>query len=480
MKLTNTMTIRCLILVLSLATCRQSDDVDEEPVTYHRDVRPILDRRCGDCHRAGGISGLVLDGSPALTPLMLQQIESGSMPPWPPGSSSLSLLGDRRLTGPELAKLYAWAAAGSPQGNASEYVPPMTHVSPEPSQTLLMPQAFHPSKGQSDQYRCFLLGGLADGWITGFRWILGNANAAHHVGGVVLDAAGVATLRQQGLDGPDGFDCPGDFGPARAVAALSSTGVGPDTQIMLPKGAGISAAAGGAVVMQIHYLPDAVPAGGDRSGVSLWLDRSAKRAIVEYQFTAPVELPCALGVSNDPYNRCSREYAFTHDALRTPNQARADSDLALSRCGQTLQTYYSRLPWQQEPQDTFRISTSCIGAFPVDGDLLGVHLHMHTRGQSGRIEVKQPDGSWLVALDIPRWRWTWESAYLLADPISVRTGQAVRVSCEIDNGSAAQWGPAGPGHDGPAIPPLELPAYRVGGVTRESEMCAAFLEIETK
>ena len=40
----------------------------------------------------------------------------------------------------------------------------------------------------------------------------------------------------------------------------------------LPADAGIAAAAGGAIVMQIHYLPDAVPTSGDVSGVALWLD----------------------------------------------------------------------------------------------------------------------------------------------------------------------------------------------------------------
>ena len=53
----------------------------------------------------------------------------------------------------------------------------------------------------------------------------------------------------------------------------------------------------------------------------------------------------------------------------------------------------------------------------------------------------------------------------------------VSVSCVIDNGSAAQWGAGGPGHDSPAVPPLELPAYHVGGSARDSEMCAAFLQI---
>ena len=55
------------------------------------------------------------------------------------------------------------------------------------------------------------------------------------------------------------------------------------------------------------------------------------------------------------------------------------------------------------------------------------------------------------------------SGHLLRDPILIKAGQPVRVSCVIDNGTAFQWG-AGPGHDAPAVPPpLDLPAYHVGG-----------------
>jgi len=229
--------------------------------------------------------------------------------------------------------------------------------------------------------------------------------------------------------------------------------------------------------MQLHYLPDAVPAAGDVSGVALWLNGGPRKPVVEFQFTAPVEVPCGTGVSRDPSNRCSRQWAFDHDPLRSPAEAQADSNLALSRCGQTLTGYYQRLPWQTELGPSFQVPTECTNAFPVSGNLLGVHIHMHTRGASGRIEVQRADGSWQIALDIPRWRWPWEAAYLLRDPIPVRAGQAVRVSCVIDNGAAMQWGAGGPGHDAPAVPPLDLPSYHVGGSARDTEMCAAFLQI---
>ena len=448
-------------------------------VTYHRDVRPIIAERCGGCHSAGGIGGLVLDGSPVLTPLMMAKIEDGSMPPWPPGPLTPELVGERKLLAGELATLRRWADAGSPRGNQADYHPAVTPDAAQYNLTMRMSAPFHPTAGQSDQYRCFVLPGLPGGWITALEWMSGTPSAVHHVGGVTVDAAGLAVLRSRGMDAPGGWDCPADFGPTPAIAGLSATSAS-DPGFSLPDGMGIAAPVGGAIVVQVHYVPQSVGSAGDVTGVRLRIEQGSKRAVTEFQFVAPVEVPCALGVSSDPTNRCSRQYAFDHDGFRTPAQARADSDYALARCGQTLAGYYAKLPWQTSPQPSFLVPTDCTNAIPVSGDLLGVHLHMHTRGKSGRIELEQPDGTWKIVLDVPRWRWPWEQGYMLHTPIPVHVGQRVRVSCVIDNGTASQWGPAGPGHDGPAVPPLESQAHRIGGSTRGSEMCGAFLQIARK
>ena len=62
---------------------------------------------------------------------------------------------------------------------------------------LRMAAPFKPTRGQADQYRCFVLPGLAGGWIAALEWQLGHPAAAHHVGGVVVDAAGLALLRSR-------------------------------------------------------------------------------------------------------------------------------------------------------------------------------------------------------------------------------------------------------------------------------------------
>jgi hypothetical protein len=184
-------------------------------------------------------------------------------------------------------------------------------------------------------------------------------------------------------------------------------------------------------------------------------------------------------VSSDPNDRCSREYGIKSVASVPPEKTRATVDYLLARCKTSLSSYQGKLPFSSSPQEHFAIPTECEGDSPFDGTIHVVQSHLHTRGASARVETQNDDGSWRIVLDIPRWRWTWEAAYLLEQGVSVKRGQKIRVSCTFDNGTANQWSEATgePGHDRPAMPPLVPPAYVVAGPERGADMCSAFLTI---
>ena len=65
-----------------------ADTSDAEPLTYWRDIQPIVADRCVSCYVEGGIAPFVLDTYAAVSsfaPVLAQAIEAGEMPPWPPG-----------------------------------------------------------------------------------------------------------------------------------------------------------------------------------------------------------------------------------------------------------------------------------------------------------------------------------------------------------------------------------------------------------
>ena len=59
----------------------------EEPLSYHRDAKAMVQRYCNDCHSAGGIAPFTLTSYAdvkAHAPQIRAAVNSGSMPPWMP------------------------------------------------------------------------------------------------------------------------------------------------------------------------------------------------------------------------------------------------------------------------------------------------------------------------------------------------------------------------------------------------------------
>src|ERR1041384_1235894 len=89
----------------------------ETPVFY-KDVAPILQKHCQECHRAGEIGPMPLlsytDARPWAKSIK-EAVVSRKMPPWPADSHYGKFSNDRSLTPAELETLVTWADAGAPQ-----------------------------------------------------------------------------------------------------------------------------------------------------------------------------------------------------------------------------------------------------------------------------------------------------------------------------------------------------------------------------
>jgi hypothetical protein len=65
--------------------------------------------------------------------------------------------------------------------------------------------------------------------------------------------------------------------------------------------------------------------------------------------------------------------------------------------------------------------------------LLAMFPHMHLRGKSFRYEAVYPDGSTEVLLDVPRYDFSWQHRYLLAEPKRLPAGTVLRCVAHYDN-----------------------------------------------
>ena len=417
------------MLLSLLLAC--ADDPAEPPageVTWHADVRPIVERACLDCHVAGGLAPLDLsydaadweDGAPGWAGAAVAAVEARRMPPWPASSDCHPVAHSRALSDAEIATFTAWAAAGLPEGDPLDFVAPLRDPQPtpvgEPDLSLSFPRPYVPLTLLPDDYYCAVVGDVfeEEAWVTASRIVPGEEALVHHVIAYLVEPAGVPeVLAAAGEAG--GYTCfggPLPSGSGSSAYTFAGYVPGQASEVLLD-GDARPVPAGSLFVLQMHYntlsAPDPLPA--DDTRLDLWTRPEPPNRVV-----------LTTGVAN---------YDFVIPA-GDPN---------------------------------FRASVDV--NFGVAADVLSVLGHLHTRGTSLTVEAIHPDGSSSCVLDIPRWDFDWQLQYAFPgdQPFRLGAADAVRLSCGWDNSASNQ----------PVVNGEQLPPQNVGwGEGTTDEMCIAF------
>jgi hypothetical protein len=104
-----------------------------EQVTYTRDIAPLLQRSCENCHRADGVAPMPLTTYEEVRPwarAIKQRTgigpHAGVMPPWymEKNIGIQSFKNDPSLSDEEIARIARWADSGAPRGNPADMPPP--------------------------------------------------------------------------------------------------------------------------------------------------------------------------------------------------------------------------------------------------------------------------------------------------------------------------------------------------------------------
>ncbi len=248
--------MRLVIAIFMLIGC------GPPPLEWYPQVSTMISRDCGNgCHVRGGVAPVVLSEHPELASEMLQQVELGRMPVWPPSPMGLPLVGGRTIPPRDVETLRSWMAnpiLGQPVADLSS---PTRDFGRPSDITIFAPSYSSPG----DELRCFLLPATGVmGAITAYRWALSADNAftiVHHMSLVVLDSQGMSLARK--LDTASGWPCDSSI---PFVGSLNNSSVGPDGGYAYPVGYGVSVPADGGMILEVHFH-----GGIARTGVELWL-----------------------------------------------------------------------------------------------------------------------------------------------------------------------------------------------------------------
>jgi hypothetical protein len=369
------------------------------PPTFHRDVLPILQKRCQECHRAGEAAPMPLMTYEQARPWaksIRQAVISKRMPPWHADPHFGAFENDRSLAQHEIGTLVAWADAGAKEGNRKDAPPPREFAQGwtigRPDLVLEMPTPYTvPAKG-AVEYTYFVVptGFTEDKWIEKIELRPGAREVVHHI---VLMARppeskymrdvppGVAHVPKKDADDPAQPRKPqSDRGQWIGLG----DGIGEMVSVYVPGGAAYLTRPGQArlikagtdLIFQMHYTANGKET-VDRSRVGIVFAKAPPKERVVNTFIANLGLTIPPGA---PEHRVDARVTLQHDAV--------------------LQTL-----------------------FP----------HMHARGKSFEYVIKLPDGETKTLLRVPRYDFNWQHTYALEEPMLLPKGTEITATAWYDN-----------------------------------------------
>jgi len=404
---------------------REKETAKVGKVTYHRDVLPILQKHCQQCHRPGEVGPFALMSYKQAVNWasdIKEYTHERKMPPWKPVAGP-AFHNERKLTDKEISTLAAWADGGTPEGDVKDAPPPKQFVEGwylgKPDLVLTVPDDITVGPGGKDLFRVVVLptGLTEDKYITAMEVRPGNKRVLHHTLNF-FDKSGQARKLEEKekqrekkpneIDGGPGYTVamglgfrgqPGDFG---GLGGWAPGQLGRH----LPEGTGYFLPKGSDVVIQLHY---------HRTG-RLEKDRTA---IGLYFAKKPVEKIYQGGVID------GRFFFIPADENRFPVR----------------------------------------GAIELTEDvrLHSVMHHMHMLGKEATITVYPPKGKPWTLLAIKDWDYNWQETYFLKQPVDLKAGTKLTVDAFYDN---SDKNPNNPFH--PARPVFF-------GEQTDNEMCFVFL-----
>src|ERR1022692_4242568 len=185
--------------VLTVALAWAASPTPTSVVTFNKDVAPILNRNCANCHRSGEIGPMSLLSYKEARPWaksIREKVMAREMPPWHADPNHGQFANDRRLAEKDIATLVAWVDGGMKEGDAKD-LPPTPKFTEgwnigKPDVVLTMPDEYSvPAEGVVDyQYMTVETKFTEDHWIQAAEIRAGNRGVVHHIIVFVQDPPG--------------------------------------------------------------------------------------------------------------------------------------------------------------------------------------------------------------------------------------------------------------------------------------------------
>ncbi|HEX5230160.1 MAG TPA: thiol-disulfide isomerase [Bryobacteraceae bacterium] len=348
--------------------------------SFYKDVLPILQTHCQECHRPGEIAPmpfLTYAGTRPWAKSIRAQVAARKMPPWFADPAYGHFANDRSLSPSDIDTLGAWASAGAPAGDpkdapASRQWPEAWNIG-KPDQVFEMPRPFEvPAKGAVEyQYLILPTHFTEDRWIQKVEVRTTNRAAVHHAV-VYIREPGSDWLRSQ----PQGTMFSVPLAKGFTTSDLLMVYTPGNSSDQWPLGMAKRIPAGSDLVLQMHYTASG-KAIEDRTRIGL-----------VFAMMPPRQAVLSLQMSNDRF-------------VIPPGDP------------------------------NYRVQVS--GTLPNDALLLSMFPHMHLRGKAFEYLITGPNGHVETLLKVSHYDFQWQLNYKLAQPRLLKAGTHLTCVGYFDN-----------------------------------------------
>jgi tetratricopeptide (TPR) repeat protein len=355
----------------------------ERPVTFTRDVAPIVFEHCTPCHRPDASAPFSLQTYNEVRQHARQIVETTAhrfMPPWQPDREFRHFEGERWLETEDIETLRLWVDEGTVEGDPRDR-PPLPRFSDgwqlgKPDLVVTAKEAYTVPAEGGDLFRNLVIPVPLNErkYVQAIEFRPGNGKVVHHAR-ILLDESG--DLRQRDLDEPgpgfDGMDAPGARFPEGHFLGWAPGKMARREEVAWPLNPRTD------LIVQLHLKPTGRP-------------ESIKPSIGIY-FTnkAPAMHPVLLRLGS-----------------RTIDIPPGESDYVVT--------------------DSYTL--------PVAARALSIYPHAHYLGREMTVVARMPDGATERMLRISDWDFNWQDEYEYVDPVELPEGATLVMRFTYDNSAA--------------------------------------------
>ena len=391
--------------LLALSVITASLAIAQTP-TFSKDVAPILQKHCQECHRPGEIGPMPLLSYAEARPWaksIKEAVVSRRMPPWHADSHVGKFSNDRSLTQAEINTLVGWVDGGVPQGNAQD-APPAREFTDgwqigKPDLVLDTGVDFQVPAQGTIEYTHFVVptGFTEDKWIKEIEVRPGNKAVVHHV---VLYAR------------PKGSQFMADAKPGVPYVPANA-GRAPQQRPPQSDRANLYGINGGAYEMAAVYVPGGI-AYHTLPGQARLIPAGAD-LIFEIHYTAN---------GKDGVDRSKVGMIFAKE----PPKERVVNAFLMN---QTLRIPPGEGNHRVDGKVTLQQDTALQSLFP----------HMHLRGKAFEYTATFPNGETRTLLKVPQYNFNWQLTYYLDQPLALPAGTQLTATAYYDNSANNKYNP---------------------------------------